>query len=68
MKWHDARLEKPSEKEFYMLKGMMHRGSVQYRDSSEGSYWDCGNFMRFTRHYPFYATVEEIERELDSDD
>lgn len=65
MKWHDAREEPPQDEAEVFVKGFLECGTYYYRPT----YWlhDVYANKRII-DYPLYATVEEVEKELDGDD
>jgi len=65
MKWHDARVEPPQEDAEVLVKGFLECGTYYYR----GTVWfhDVYANKRII-DYPYYASVEEIEKELDKNE
>lgn len=65
MRWHDARVDPPQGDVEIFVKGFLECGTYYYMLT----YWRHDVYAnKRIIDYPFYATVEEIEKELDSDD
>ncbi len=67
MKWHDAREVKP--KGLVIVKGRIGSGLYAYMFQDTGDVWmHIEGYNQLVSEYPFYATEEEVEKELDSDE